>query len=134
MATQTAPSNFPVRVLRSNSLVSGISGLAMLLAAGPLATLFGLSTTSAFTLVGLVAFGFALWLVWRIRHRPLPRRTVLVVALLDSLWVVISVVGLLTNEFQVTTEGKWLILFASDIVGVFAVLEFYGWWRMKEKG
>jgi hypothetical protein len=111
---------------------SGVSGIALVLLAGPLASLFGLDAPIVFVVIGVGLLPYAAWLFQVTSREPIGRSAVLVAALLDTAWVLGSAVGLLANAFPVSTEGKWLILFAADAVGVFAALEFYALWRMRE--
>jgi hypothetical protein len=119
-------------VLRGNAIFSGVSGAAIVLGSGPLAALFGLDTPTAFIVLGVGVLVFAVWLYGATTREPISRSLVLLVAALDVGWIVISAVGLLAGWFPVTTEGKWLILFAADAVSLFAALEFISLWRTRE--
>jgi hypothetical protein len=59
--------------------------------------------------------------------RPsIDRRTGMTYALLDSVWVIASVVILFTGWVPLTTEGKWAVGLVAVIVAIFAELQFLG--------
>ncbi|MGH7908426.1 MAG: hypothetical protein ACRENW_01090 [Thermodesulfobacteriota bacterium] len=132
IASQPVGSHLFRRVLRSNAVFTAVSGAVLVLGAGPLAALFGLDAPIVFVVIGVGLLLGAAWLFRATAREPISRSFVLLVALLDTAWVLISAIGLLANWFPVTTEGKWIILFVADAVGILAALEFYALWRTRE--
>lgn len=135
MTTQTlthaAGSHLFRRILRGNAIFSGASGAILAVGASPIASLFGLSAPAVFVALGAGLLVYAAWLVQATARERVSRSFVLLIALLDTAWVLISVLGLLADWFPVTTEGKWIILFAADAVSLFAALEFVSLWRTR---
>lgn len=131
LTSSTADTRLFRRVLRGNAVFSGASGAILILGAVPLASLFGLDAPLVFVVIGIGLLLYAAWLLRATTHEPIDRSAMSLAAILDAVWVLVSAIGLLVDWFPVTTEGKWLILFAADAVGIFAALEFYSLWRTR---
>lgn len=135
MATQTQTftqrPDFLRRVLQMNSLVSTLSGLLFILAAGSIAEFLGLDKPSYVMALGIVILLFAAEVYWITRQNPLRRSDVFLVFLLDLAWVVVSAAILLTGWPSLTSEGKWAVLIAADAVAIFAAFEYYGLRRLR---
>ncbi len=137
MTAQTSPqtdnSTLLRRALLGNAVFSGVSGLGMTLAAGPLASLMGLPSPLILIVVGLGVLGYAA-IVFRISTRPsISRGEAIFTVIADSSWVVVSLVLLLTGWVPFTLAGKWIVAIAADIVAVFALLQFVGLRRMSKQ-
>lgn len=132
MAVQTAqPSHLLRRALRGNGIFCFLSGLALTFGATPIASLMGIADASLIlAIMGIVILGLAV-LLWVATARPVVDRGFgLIIFVMDAAWVVASVVVLVTDAFSLTTEGRWMVLIAADIVAVFAILEFIGLRRL----
>lgn len=102
-------------VLKLDALVSGLNGVAYLVAAGPLATLLGASSA---LLVGLGVF-LVLWAAALviIATRPrISRPAVWVVAVANALWVLDSVVLVVAGGLSTVGVG-WALLQAIVVAG-----------------
>jgi hypothetical protein len=133
MATQIAqPSDLLRQTLRGNSIFSIVSGLAITFGAAPIASFLGIADDSLIiAIIGIVILAFAA-LVWTIQAKTMiDRQAALTIFVMDVIWVVVSLVILVTNAFSLSTEGRWAILIVADIVAVFAVLEFVGLRRLR---
>jgi hypothetical protein len=135
MTTQTSSQTDNVTLLRrallGNAVFSGVSGLAMILAAGPLASLMGLPSPLILIVAGLGVLGYAA-IVFRISTRPsISRGEAIFTVIADTTWVAGSLVLLLTGWVPFTLAGKWLVAIAADIVAVFALMQFIGFRRLK---
>lgn len=129
-SSQTDNATLLRRALLGNAVFSGVSGLALALAAGPLASLMGLPSPLILIVVGLGVLGYAA-IVFRISTRPsISRAEAIFTVIADSSWVVGSLVLLLTGWVSFTPTGKWLVAIAADIVAVFALMQFIGFRRL----
>jgi hypothetical protein len=133
MATHTTSQNSSSRLLRrtlqGNALFCGISGVAFIVGAGSITTFLGLSTPIILQVLGIVLLLTALSLFRAAVPRSIDNRIGLLYAIIDSVWVVGSIILLLTNWISFTTEGKWAVGVVAVIVALFASLEFCGsWW------
>lgn len=143
MAAQTQRqadgSLFLRRTLYGNSAFSVLSGILLIVAAGPIATLLGLENApilgmSAATVLRIVGVGTVLFAAGMFRFVSQPtlnRRFVMTVFVLDAGWVIASVLLLVTGVLPLSAAGSWAVLVVADIAAVFAVLEFIGLRRME---
>ena len=112
--------------LRANAAFSGVSGLTLIVAAGWLIDLLGVTPAGALVFVGanlLVLCGALLWVAAR---RPMPRGLAWTAVVLDALWVVGSLVLLLTDLLPLTTSGRWIIALLALIVAGFGGAQWAG--------
>lgn len=121
------------RALQGNALFSAMSGLGFLLAPGWLARITGVRPAAAFTVVGVGLVGYAAWLWLNTRKEPVPRSTALAAIVGDSLWVIASVIVLVSGMLPLTTAGKWGVALVADVVGVFAILQLIGLRRLQSE-
>ena len=116
--------------LKGNALFSAIGGLAFFFGSGAFATL--MSVDSPILLgalgVGIVIFALGVFLVFQ--ENPLSTQKGKIIFALDVLWVVGSILLLIADPLTLSSEGKWIVLILADVVGVFAVLEYFGLRRM----
>lgn len=121
------------RTLQGNALFSAISGLGFVLAPGWLARITGIRPALAFIVVGVGLVGYAAWLWLNARKEPVPRSAALVAIVGDSLWVIASVIVLMSGILPMTTAGKWGVALVADVVGVFAILQLIGLRRLQSE-
>lgn len=130
MATHSTSQNSASRLLRrtlqGNGIFCGISGVAFMVGAGPITTFLGLSTPIILLVLGLVLLLTALSLFRAAAPHSIDHRTGLLYAIIDSVWVVGSVILLLTSWIPFTPEGKWAVGVVAVLVALFACLEIYG--------
>lgn len=133
MAVQTAQSSDLLRrTLRGNSIFCLLSGLALTLGAAPIASLMGIADASLIlTIMGIVILCLAVLLWIATAKPPVDRRFGLIIFMMDAVWVAASGIVLVTDAFSLTTEGRWMVLIAAEIVAVFAILEFIGLRRLR---
>ncbi len=125
MTTTTAPvSRSLLRpVLRVDAVVSGVNGVAYLIAAGPLAELLGLP---AEWLLGVGAFlAVFAGAVWTVGSRP-PGAAVRAVVTANVLWVIGSVAVVLAGLGSPTTVGSVWLLLQAAVVAAFAAAQGAG--------
>jgi hypothetical protein len=113
------------RTLRANAIFSGGSGLFLLLAAQPVAGFLGWPEAPALRILGLVLMLYGVELAFISRLAPIDRRLAWAAVVLDVLWVLGSVLLLLSNQ-PFTAAGKWAVVLVADVVALFAVLQYVG--------
>lgn len=135
MATQTASPTISVptlrRALQGDGLFGILSGLIVALGAAELSKWMGLESSGILVIsgFGLIAYGFALF--WYSSNRPLTRSFALTIIGINILWIIGSIFLLTVNPLPLTTEGRWFVLLAADMVACFAIWQFVGLRRMK---
>jgi hypothetical protein len=110
------------KIMQVNALSSGATGLLMVVLSKTIAALFGVEITQPFTFVGLFLIVFALMVFIISIKKPINPQWVRVVILLDSLWVVGSIIALFALSSTVTTIG--LVLIAGIALWVAAMAFF----------
>jgi hypothetical protein len=126
----TTQSNFLRRVLQANGIFSGLSGVAFILAARPLAAFLGLAAPVILMGIGLGLLLYAVALFREAARETIDRQFVIAAIIMDAAWVVGSIVLLLTGWVPFTLAGKWAIALVADLVAIFAGLQFYGLRRL----
>ncbi len=131
LPSRTSNTHVLRRTLQTNGIFSGVSGIALIAGAGPIAFFLGLSSPIILVIIGTVVLLYAASLFMAAARRTIDRRTGFRYATIDGAWVLGSVVLLLTNMVPFTTAGKWSVALAAFIVAIFAGLQCYGAWRTK---
>ena len=121
----TAPSPLLRKALLADALLSGITGLALLLAAGPLATLEGLPV-GLLRWSGFILIPFAAFVAWLGTRERVQRPLVFAVVACNALWALDSVLLLVTGWVEPTILGEVFVLGQAAVVAVLAELEFTG--------
>jgi hypothetical protein len=115
--------------MRTDAILSGITGIASIPLAGWLAEISG--TTKAFEYsVGAFFIAFAVG-VFYLAAKPSVRRAGLMVAIGNVLFTVASVALVLTDVFPLTTTGVVLTLGTAAYTAVIGELQYHGWRRIK---
>ena len=124
-------SSSPIRsILYANAIFSGVSGLLFVIASQPIARFLGVDIPLAVLLLGLGLVGYAALLYFNASRPEISRSFVLFAVVADSMWVLLSIILLLTNWIPFTAPGKWAIGIVAAIVDVFATLQFFEWRKM----
>ena len=127
MTTLSAPSSTLLRrALQGNGAFSTLSGLATLLGANAVAAFTGIEPAVVFIVLGLSLLLFAAGLFWMTRETAVNPTLARIVIILDVLWVVGSIILLLSNALPLTVAGKWAIGLVADMVALFAILQYIG--------
>jgi hypothetical protein len=114
------------QALRGNGIFSAVSGLVLIVAARPLATFMGLAWPLALTITGLVLLPYAAVLLWATSQPEIDSRLAKTAVLLDSLWVMGSVLLLLTDWLNLSVAGNWTVALLAEAVLTFAILQAAG--------
>ena len=136
MNTQTAriaaSPTFLRRVLYADHTMSGLSGLAMVFGAAPIARFLGWSSPAWVVEIGLLLIVYSAGLFYAARQAVPDRRLVWAAIGLNAAWVLASVIIVATGWVPLTVAGKWAVLIVADAVAAFAALEYYGLRRGRE--
>ena len=109
-----------------NSVSSGATGLLLAIASGSMATLFGTDQAQPFLEVGIFLVLFSI-IVFIIGNNNLPRPgSVRIIIMADTLWVVVSLVIVLFQLFDLSVVGYIVISAVASWVAVMAYLQFNG--------
>jgi uncharacterized protein DUF6790 len=111
------------KALLMDGLVSGVSGLILLVAPGAVAAFIGAPSSGLVVAVGVVLLVFGLLVVLSARRDP-PRRVAAVILALNVAWLLGTVV--VVAEGGLSRQGNWALLLVGDVVLVFAALEAIG--------
>ena len=111
--------------LLMDSVASGAMGIGLIVAAGALAPLLGISQTFL-QVAGAILVPFTGLLVHLARQRVASEGWTRFVILGNALWVVGSVWVLAARWIEPTPLGTAFVLAQAGAVGVFALLEFRG--------
>ncbi|MDY7231054.1 hypothetical protein [Hyalangium rubrum] len=125
MSTLTASWNLLRRVLLADGVISGSTGLLMLLAASPLGGLLGLNV-DLLRIAGLSLLPFAAFLVYLAARGNISRRVVWAIVVLNLLWVIDSVLLMVSGWAEPTTLGYLFTSFQALAVAAFAGLQYVG--------
>ncbi len=115
---------FLSRILIADGVVSGVCGLGLVVAPGPIATLIGLRSGAVVAAVGVGLLAYAATLVAGAR-RESARRTAALAVALNVAWLLGTVLVILAG--WLSREGNWALILIGDVVLVFALLEGIGW-------
>lgn len=118
------------RILYSNAVVSGVSGLLFLFASRPIANFIGLKASLAILVIGIGLVGYAALIYINASRAEISPSFVLFAIIGDSSWVLLSILLLVTGWVPFSMEGKWAVGFIAVIVDVFATLQFLEWRKM----
>ncbi len=124
-STATTSTRIPVTLraaLLLDAAVTGVNGLAYVVAAGALASLLG---PSAEVLLGIGGFllVYAIGVALVGNRRPVPRRGAGAVVSANLLWVAASLAALVGDWLELTTVGTIWLLMQAVTVGGFAALQ-----------
>lgn len=113
-------------VLLINAVSSGATGLILVAAPKMFATIFKVQASSPFVGIGLflMAFAMTVFVVSRM-HRTRPSFVIAVIAV-DSIWVIVSIIGLVIDPYHISFFGKFMIGAVAAWVLMMAVLQSLG--------
>jgi hypothetical protein len=108
----------------ANAVFSGLSGLAFVVAAGPIARNIGLDEPTTLVIVGGALLLYALGLARNACRCVVSLVETRVVIALDMLWVIGSAVLVFASLLNAT--GNWAAAVLADFVLAFAICQFIG--------
>ncbi|ASZ14668.1 hypothetical protein KTO58_00445 [Chitinophaga pendula] len=110
-------------IMMINAISSGITGIALVVAARPVATLFGLTNTVPFTEVGIFLALFAAFVGFTALNTASHIRAVRTIITLDTLWVIMSAIALVFLKDIISPLGSVAITLVAIWVAAMAVLQ-----------
>ncbi len=125
MSVIIAPSPLLRAALAVDSLASGVMGLGLTFASGPLSPLLGLPQPLLLGL-GLVCIGWAGITGWLSRRPTLRRSAVWAVIALNAIWVVESLLVAFGGWVSLTGVGLAFVLTQALAVAIFAEAQWIG--------
>ncbi len=114
--------------LLSNALFSTVSGVAFIVASGPIAAAIGLPYPGILVAIGVSLLLFAAGLFTNARRDNVNLTEARVAVALDFAWVVGSAVVIAAGVLN--TTGNWAVAMVADLVLAFAILQYVGIRRM----
>jgi len=114
------------QALRGNGVFSAVSGLTLIVAARPIAAFMGLAWPMSLTITGLILLPYAAVLFWATSRAEIDHRLAKTAVVLDGLWVIGSVLLLLTNWLNLSVAGNWTVALLAEAVLTFAILQALG--------
>ena len=112
--------------LIGNAIFSFITGLALIIAHDAIALYMGIADARILIGVGIALLPFALQLLMASRRAPMRLGEVYYLSALDGLWVLGSVVILLSELVPFTTAGSWLFALVAVVVADFMLMQMVG--------
>jgi hypothetical protein len=119
------PSPLLRHTLVADAVISGATGLLMLLGASLLESLLGVPA-ALLRYAGVSLLPFAVLLLFLATRPGLPRKAVVAVIAANLAWVVASVLLLVSGEIAPTTIGVGFVVFQAVAVAAFADLQYVG--------
>lgn len=109
--------------LKANALFSLISGVLLIVLNQYWQQVFGIEFPFYAIGIGILLFA---WYVFKVaRQDPIPFKEAKSIIVMDALWVLMSIVVLLTNE-SISATGNWLIGIIAALVADFAIFQYLG--------
>lgn len=138
MATHTTSHNPSSRLLRlalrGDSVFECITGIVLIVEAGPISRFLGLdapATPIILFILGIVLFSSAVALFWVAAQEPISRGIVLICSAVNGVWAMGSLITLLAGWLPFSIEGKWTMALLAALVALFAELQLQGVWRIR---
>ncbi|WP_224365153.1 hypothetical protein [Hyalangium versicolor] len=125
MSTMTASWNLLRRVLLADGVASGAMGVLLLVAAGPLAGLLGLEL-ALLRAAGVILIPYGALVLYVGARTSISPRAVWIIVTVNLLWVVDSILLLVTGWADPTTLGYLFTVGQALAVAAFAGLEYAG--------
>ena len=124
------PATFLRRSLELDGVASGLTGVLLLVAAGPVSTLIGNAAPGVARVVGALLVVYAAALLWNARRATVARGEVVVAVLLNIGWVAGS--AALIALGPLTVLGNVAVAAVAIAVLGFTLLEIVGLRRLSE--
>lgn len=119
------PSTFLRNVLLADALISGATGLLLVLGAGLVTEVLGLPVT-LLRFTGLSLLPFASLVAWLATREALPRAAVWAVIAFNAAWAIDSILLLLSGWVAPTALGLVFTIIQASAVLVLAELQYLG--------
>ena len=124
MQTETLNASFLRRALQVDGVFSFLSGVILIIAAEPIASLLGLQNDAILIGIGIALLLYATALFLNVRRAVISRSEAIFAAVLNFGWVAGSAVVIAWGVL--TTTGNWLVAIVAEVVLLFGILQLYG--------
>ncbi len=116
---------FARTVLRADGAVVAIGGALLLAAADPVGAFLGIAGSPGLRIAGALCVGYGGWLFWTADHYLPERLRGLVAAIAggNTVWVLGSILVLLTDTPALTVGGRWAVAALAVVVALFAAAQ-----------
>jgi len=118
------------RSLQLDGIASGVTGMLLLVGAGPVSALIGLSAPTIARAIGALLAVYAAALLWNAARATVSRRETLAAVALNAAWVLGSIAVIELGSL--TMLGNLAVAAVALAVLVFAILEIMGLRRLQE--
>ena len=116
------------RALGANGVFSLFSGLAMVLASGPIAGMLGVGNPAWIVWTGVALLGFAFSLLMHYRRKCVRRIEAVIISALDLAWVLGSLVLVLIVDV-LSASGVMIVLIVAGVVLVLFEWQAWALWK-----
>ena len=114
------------KVMLANAIFSATFGMIMLVLNSDITELMGLKSSWLLPLIGVGLLGFAATVAYQVTRQVISAMQVKSIVIQDLVWVVASIVVLLTDIGELSYSGKVLIALIAIAVADFALLQWIG--------
>lgn len=112
--------------MQINAITSGATGFGLIAGAAPIAGLFGVTATLPFIITGIFLVLFSIYVFAVSKGKPINAAGVRLVIIMDVLWVIASVIAILTLFSVISGIGSLAIGAVAGWVGGMAYLQSAG--------
>jgi hypothetical protein len=123
-------SSYLRNAMRADAVFGVLSGLFFIIDAGFIAQFLQAGDSFLYMELGLLLLIHSAGLFFFSRTPNVPRWFVIYALAADAVWMLLSIVLMISNSFGIPEVGKWAIFFVNEIVLAFAVLKFIGMRRL----
>ena len=131
MSQPKAPDSTLRLALLANAAFSAVSGATMILGSAPLGRLIGFDQPLLLAAVGAGLLVFAGGVYHNARRETVSRLEALATVIGDFAWVAGS--ALLIAIGPLSGVGNWLVAIVADVVLLFAALQSYGLYKLRQR-
>ena len=121
-------------VLMINAISSGLTGLILVIAPGFVANLFATYFTQPFVLVGMFLVAFAILVFAAALQNPLRESMISLILVLDSSWVIASLVVIVLQLLNISALGYGFIAGVAAWVLLMVYFQFNGLRQLSSSG
>lgn len=119
------------RASQADGLLCAGCGAVFALGAAAVSALAGIESPAFLLILGIGLLIYGLGILYFANRQSFDRRLPLALLVGNIGWIVASILFLIADPFSMTTEGRWLTLILTDVVGVMAIWQFVALRRMR---
>jgi hypothetical protein len=120
-------------ILYANAAFSSVSGAILILVPGWVTDFLGLDGGApGVVLIGIGVLAFAATVSFFASRNRISPEFALFTTIADSVWVLVSILLLITGWIPFSGQGRWAVGIVAVIVDLFATLEFFQWRALRD--